>query len=66
MLAGLINVILIGGFIVYVLWCMLELQNIFKGKKVDSGGNANRDSFKTVFHWLWNNNKNQFILLYVL
>lgn len=36
-------------------------HNIFKGKKVDSGGNANRDSFNTIFHWLWNNNKNQFI-----
>ena len=33
MLVGLINVILVGGFIVYVLWCVLELQNIFKGKK---------------------------------
>jgi hypothetical protein len=36
-------------------------HNIFKGKKVDSGGNANRNSFNTIFHWLWNNNKNQFI-----
>ena len=36
-------------------------HNIFKGKKVDSGGNANRDSFNTIFHWLWKNNKNQFI-----
>lgn len=36
-------------------------HNIFKGKKVDSGGNANRKSFNTIFHWLWNNNKNQFI-----
>jgi len=36
-------------------------HNIFKGKKVDSGGNANRDSFNTIFHWLWNNSKNQFI-----
>ena len=36
-------------------------HNIFKGKKVDSGGNANRDSFNTILHWLWNNNKNQFI-----
>ena len=35
-------------------------HNIFKGKKVDSGGNANRDSFNTIFHWLWNNNKHQF------
>ena len=36
-------------------------HNIFKGKKVDSGGNANRNGFYTIFHWLWNNNKNQFI-----
>lgn len=36
-------------------------HNIFGNKKVDSGGNANRDSFNTIFHWLWNNNKNQFI-----
>ena len=36
-------------------------HNIFKGKKVDSGGNANRDSFNTIFHWLWRTNKNQFI-----
>ena len=36
-------------------------HNIFKGKKVDSGGNANRDSFNTIFHWLWNNNKHQSI-----
>ena len=36
-------------------------HNIFGKKKVDSGGNANRDSFNTIFHWLWNNNKSQFI-----
>ena len=36
-------------------------HNIFGKKKVDSGGNANRDSFNTIFHWLWNNNKNQFV-----
>ena len=36
-------------------------HNIFGKKKVDSGGNANRDSFNTIFHWLWNNDKNQFI-----
>jgi len=36
-------------------------HNIFGKKKVDSGGNANRDSFNTIFHWLWKNNKNQFI-----
>lgn len=36
-------------------------HNIFGKRKVDSGGNANRDSFNTIFHWLWNNNKNQFI-----
>ena len=36
-------------------------HNIFGKKKVDSGGNANRDSFNTIFHWLWRTNKNQFI-----
>ena len=36
-------------------------HNIFGKKKVDSGGNANRNSFNTIFHWLWLNNKNQFI-----
>ena len=36
-------------------------HNIFGKKKIDSGGNANRDAFNTIFHWLWNNNKNQFI-----
>ena len=36
-------------------------HNIFGKKKIDSGGNANRGSFNTIFHWLWNNNKNQFI-----
>lgn len=36
-------------------------HNIFGKKKIDSGGNANRNSFNTIFHWLWNNNKNQFI-----
>ena len=36
-------------------------HNIFGKKKVDSGGNANRNGFNTIFHWLWNNNKNQFI-----
>lgn len=36
-------------------------HNIFGKKKIDSGGNANRNAFNTIFHWLWNNNKNQFI-----
>ena len=36
-------------------------HNIFHNKKVDSGGNANREAFYIIFHWLWNNNKNQFI-----
>lgn len=36
-------------------------HNIFGKKKVDSGGNSNRDAFNTIFHWLWNNNKSQFI-----
>lgn len=35
-------------------------HNIFK-KRVDSGGNANRNAFNTIFHWLWSNNRNQFI-----
>lgn len=35
-------------------------HNIFKGKKVDGGGNASRESFATVLQWLWNNNREQF------
>lgn len=36
-------------------------HNIFKGKKVDSGGNASRENFETIVKWLWKTNKNQFI-----
>ena len=35
-------------------------HNIFK-KKVDSGGNANREAFYTITNWLWDTNKKQFI-----
>lgn len=35
-------------------------HNIFKGKKRDNGGNANREGFHTVIDWLWNNNYDQF------
>ena len=35
-------------------------HNIFKGKKVDGGGNASRESFATILQWLWNNNREQF------
>ena len=36
-------------------------HNIFKGVKKDSGGNANREGFYTIFEWLRNNHKEQFI-----
>lgn len=36
-------------------------HNIFKGVKKDSGGNANRDGFWTIFMWLKNKHKEQFI-----
>lgn len=36
-------------------------HNIFKGVKKDSGGNANREGFWTVFTWIKNNHFNQFI-----
>ena len=35
-------------------------HNIFGKKKVDNGGNANRDSFWTILLWLKTNNFNQF------
>lgn len=36
-------------------------HNIFKGKKKDSGGNANREAFYMITEWLWNKDKKQFI-----
>jgi hypothetical protein len=36
-------------------------HNIFKGVKKDSGGNANREGFYTIFVWLKDNHKEQFI-----
>ena len=36
-------------------------HNIFKGKKVDGGGNASRENFETIIKWLWKTDKNQFI-----
>lgn len=36
-------------------------HNIFKGVKKDTGGNANREAFYTIFLWLKNRNKKQFI-----
>lgn len=36
-------------------------HNIFKGKKTDSGGNANRDAFFTITQWLWKINPSQFV-----
>ena len=35
-------------------------HNIFKGKKVDNGGNASRENFKIIMDWLWQNNSEQF------
>ena len=36
-------------------------HNIFKNKKIDSGGNANREAFYTIVNWMWNTDKKQFI-----
>lgn len=36
-------------------------HNIFKGKKKDSGGNANRAGFETIIQWLWHDHRDQFI-----
>lgn len=36
-------------------------HNIFKGKKRDSGGNANREGFAVVIDWLWKNHREQFL-----
>ena len=36
-------------------------HNIFKGKKKDNGGAANREFFYEITRWLWKNNKEQFI-----
>lgn len=35
-------------------------HNIFKGKKVDGGGNASRENFEVILQWMWNNNREQF------
>lgn len=35
-------------------------HNIFKGKKIDNGGNANRNSFQTILQWMWKNDEKQF------
>lgn len=36
-------------------------HNIFKGKKKDSGGNANREGFAVVINWMWENQTVQFL-----
>lgn len=36
-------------------------HNIFKGKKIDNGGNANREAFYAITKWMWKNDKKQFI-----
>lgn len=36
-------------------------HNIFKGKKRDNGGNANREGFAVVIDWMWKNHKEQFL-----
>jgi len=36
-------------------------HNIFKNKKTDSGGNANREAFYTIVNWMWVTDKKQFI-----
>ena len=35
-------------------------HNIFKGKKKDGGGNANREAFYAITKWMWANDKKQF------
>jgi len=35
-------------------------HNVFKGKKKDNGGNANREGFEVALEWLWKNNREQF------
>ena len=35
-------------------------HNIFHGKKIDSGGNANREGFFIITQWLWKTNPTQF------
>ena len=36
-------------------------HNIFKGKKKDNGGNANREGFAVVIDWMWSNHREQFL-----
>lgn len=36
-------------------------HNIFKGKKKDNGGNANREGFAVVLNWMWENHRDQFL-----
>ena len=36
-------------------------HNIFKKKKVDGGGNSNREAFYNITQWLWSNNQEQFV-----
>lgn len=35
-------------------------HNIFRGKKIDNGGNANREAFYAITKWMWKNDKKQF------
>lgn len=36
-------------------------HNIFKGKKRDNGGNANREGFAVVLDWMYSKHKTQFV-----
>ena len=36
-------------------------HNIFRGRKIDNGGNANREAFYAITKWMWNNDKKQFV-----
>ena len=36
-------------------------HNIFGKKKVDNGGNANREGFFTILQWMWHNHREQFL-----
>ena len=35
-------------------------HNIFKNKKIDGGGNADRENFEVILNWIWNNHPDQF------
>ena len=36
-------------------------HNVFGKKKIDNGGNANRNAFDIILNWMWHNHREQFI-----